>query len=941
MKKRLLALLAIFYCVGSSTLAHAAVPPDLGFGQRRLETLQNIAAKYQSKSSYSNCVELGFSTLELAAKIKLDAMGKPNGISAADAASDIATLADEAYRFTGTSSSPCTWENRGWPGAMLSALGLGYILHEWKGDLPQSTRDKIVHALGGHWMTNIPDYLSNLNINLVAGLLLGGEAIGKNSAIWQRGKQALDAIYARTILQGGIEMNAPLYSTYHYAGLMTMLALNDDAERQKARILLDYELIVQAHLYLPGGGLGAPQARDRHYGGALDGTPTGMHRVIGYLTGDTPYDPHETTPHLIGAVTGYQIPAVLRSIFLDKGDGYDFWAYTDGPAGRQRFTDNYDFGTGFDRIAPWQAVVLPGGQAMMGVNYGFRNQAIHVSMGIYAHAPDGSFPILYQYQPYIDGDTRDDASGGLPSGSGDTQPNDFVRELYDYQRMVYGRTMISIWDPTLQNKQAGVVRQEQNTRVHFPDYAAYGGQVRVDDASGWLVGKVGDAYIAYHPLGSVGVGPQHRDRLPEAGSFDTYQDSSFYFYRLDGRSGGIYEMATTDQFATIADYLADLKTRHLSFSKTDPMTASFDALDPETGQKVRIKLVYHDSPDERRFVDGQELTPEQALDHGFLNSPFVSVDPQTKVMRLQRGCYDRMVYDLKNATVSTEAPDYPDCMGLSRVGPIFSPIDYYGDRRNFQMRTDSKWSVINSGGDKRLFLEPEDLVEDGDRLGEWAVVKGRTFGDFTLSVDAKSFEDLSRNALADYAVIFGWQDPDNYYYMLANAHADESQLFVVQDGQHYQIGQSSKVLIPDTKWHHMQVARRGTTITVTFDGQQVLELDNPAFGEGSVGVGSYNDSALFDNFDVRAPDSGGDANQASDAGGADGGGLDAGVADASAPDASTSDAGWRDADAPASLGRDVQADGTCGCNLAGGRRVPALLLVVAAFGLLIPMRRIG
>lgn len=932
MRSGLPLLLIISFALLVPGLAAAEVPPDTTFAQRRVQTLQNMAADYRSKSSYSNCVELGFSAVNLAAKIKLYKMGQSGGISPADAADDIGVIADEAYRFAGTAQSECTWENRGWPGIMHAALGLGYILHEWKSELPQNVRDKIVHALGGHWMDNIPTFLSNLNISLVAGLLLGGEAVGTNSAIWQRGKQALDAIYERTVVQGGLEINAPLYSTYHFAGLMTLMALDDDATRQQARILLDYELLVQAHLYLPGGGLGAPQSRDRHYGGALDGSPTGMHRVIGYLTGDTPYDPDATTSHLIGAVTGYQLPDALRALLLDKGDGYTFWAYTDGPAGRHRFKNNYDFATGMGRIAPWQAVVLPGGSAMMGVNYGFRNQSIHVSMGVFARAPDGSFPILYQYQPYLDGDTRDDGNGGLPSGSGDTQPNDFVRELYDYQRMVYGRTMISIWDPTLQNKEAGVVRQEQNTRVHFPDYAAHGGQVRVGDASGWLVGEVGDAYIAYHPLGSVGVGPERRDRIPEAMSFDSYRDSPHYFYRLDGRSGGIYELATTDQFATLDDYLADLKTRHLSFSKSDPMTAEFDALEPDTGGKVRIKLVYADSPAERRFVDGQELSPEEALDHGFLDSPWVSVNPQSRLMRLQRDCYEPVVYDLANATVTTESPTYPECLGLSKVGPVFSPVAYYGDRRNWERKTASKWSVINRDGDKRLFLEPEDLVEDGQLPGEYALAKDRRFADFTMTLEAKTFEDLADNDAADYAVIFGYQDDQNYYFFLPNAHQDWSELFVVKDGQKTQLGRATATLIPDQGWHDLEVARAGSTITVAFDAQQVLQVDDTTFGEGRIGVGSYNDAVLFDNIDVHTPDApGGDAGRAVDAG-SDAAHPDADLSDAASNDAADMDAGERPSD--------VNGEGSCACRTAPRHTTNAFLLLAAlSFGSVLVWRR--
>ena len=47
-------------------------------------------------------------------------------------------------------------------------------------------------------------------------------------------------------------------------------------------------------------------------------------------------------------------------------------------------------------------------------------------------------------------------------------------------------------------------------------------------------------------------------------------------------------------------------------------------------------------------------------------------------------------------------------------------------------------------------------------------VRDRSFGDFSATVRARSNENLASNKQADLDLIFGWQDPNNYYFLMAN-----------------------------------------------------------------------------------------------------------------------------------------------------------------------------
>jgi hypothetical protein len=218
-------------------------------------------------------------------------------------------------------------------------------------------------------------------------------------------------------------------------------------------------------------------------------------------------------------------------------------------------------------------------------------------------------------------------------GSGlNDDPNDFTCELYDYERMVHGRTLLMLWDPTLRDKKAGVVRTHQDTRVHLPNWAALGGEMR--RAGDWRVGRLGDAYVAYHPLGNVVV-EEERD------------GGEWFYLRLAGPSGGIVELATPSDFATLDDYARDLGLRHVAFSKV-PLWAEVDALDPKSRKTIRVRLEYRP---EQRVVGGVEQSMENALAHGLMESPWARWDEVTRRLRIARPGYPSLLYDWDDAVV--------------------------------------------------------------------------------------------------------------------------------------------------------------------------------------------------------------------------------------------------------------------------------------------------
>lgn len=167
--------------------------------------------------------------------------------------------------------------------------------------------------------------------------------------------------------------------------------------------------------------------------------------------------------------------------------------------------------------------------------------------------------------------------------------------------------------------------------------------------------------------------------------------------------------------------------------------------------------------------------------------------------------------------------------------------------------TPSRWSVVSDSGDNALFLNttaysPLPIL----RLGEY-ILAPDSYADFSLKVDARSAESAG-NANADYALVFGFQDANNYYYMLFNKTLVNTKLSVVVAGERADLATATQGLTGN-EYNTAEVRRIGDTIEVWFDGNLVLQVTDTTYMSGRVGLGSFNDSAYFDN--IRITDSSG------------------------------------------------------------------------------------
>ena len=236
------------------------------------------------------------------------------------------------------------------------------------------------------------------------------------------------------------------------------------------------------------------------------------------------------------------------------------------------------------------------------------------------------------------------------------------------------------------------------------------------------------------------------------------------------------------------------------------------------------------------------------------------IEPVGVVGPLTRKILNALIGEAPIATTPTSVTTPPSTSNITTPvttsgATVFSTADAYsGDSVNYTPATASRWSVVNGIGEdvnnKKLFLNTSSYSErSGSRLGELTVLNGRSYSAFTLTMKARTNEALVPGTFNDFAVVFGYQNENNYNYMMFNSHAPYTQLHMVINGQRATLATATRAGILDTNEHTIEVIRSGLTVVVRVDGQEIVRaMDTRMAKSGLVGVGSFDDSAYFDDI---------------------------------------------------------------------------------------------
>lgn len=139
----------------------------------------------------------------------------------------------------------------------------------------------------------------------------------------------------------------------------------------------------------------------------------------------------------------------------------------------------------------------------------------------------------------------------------------------------------------------------------------------------------------------------------------------------------------------------------------------------------------------------------------------------------------------------------------------------------------------------------------------FAVYTGTTVKDGSVSV---RFKTISGNVDQAAGLIWRFRDADNYYIVRANALEDNIVLYKVEKGERLSLAPKGvpsrtygvKHTVPKQTWNALKVEFKGSTFTVFFDGQKIMEVIDATFNEaGKVGLWTKADSVThFDDFQI-------------------------------------------------------------------------------------------
>lgn len=183
---------------------------------------------------------------------------------------------------------------------------------------------------------------------------------------------------------------------------------------------------------------------------------------------------------------------------------------------------------------------------------------------------------------------------------------------------------------------------------------------------------------------------------------------------------------------------------------------------------------------------------------------------------------------------------------------VFSDIVNYGDLGNYDLTPGGfqKWAVVEDEGDARLKIMERPAPINGTP-GGLAMFNMETYGDFDITLKAKlnKIKSGALDPLADFIIAFGYEDGKNYSYMRFTGE-DINGFYLVDTSGAVEVGElNTTPAVGDTLYHDYRLVRTGTTVTASIDGVEYMSVTDDALGtEGMIGMGSYNDIALFDDF---------------------------------------------------------------------------------------------
>lgn len=196
-------------------------------------------------------------------------------------------------------------------------------------------------------------------------------------------------------------------------------------------------------------------------------------------------------------------------------------------------------------------------------------------------------------------------------------------------------------------------------------------------------------------------------------------------------------------------------------------------------------------------------------------------------------------------------------LAAEKLPPVYSD-DFEQGADHWEPTDAAAWKIekTDSGNVYSQFNKKSDYKPPHRSPLNIALLKDVLVSDFQLDAKVKSTHpDYGHR---DVCLFFGYQDPANFYYVHLGKQTDDhaNQIFIVDDKPRTKISlKTTDGTDWDDEWHHVRIVRKtgDGAIEIYFDDLEkpVMVAQDKTFTWGRVGIGSFDDTSAWDDFQLR------------------------------------------------------------------------------------------
>jgi hypothetical protein len=189
--------------------------------------------------------------------------------------------------------------------------------------------------------------------------------------------------------------------------------------------------------------------------------------------------------------------------------------------------------------------------------------------------------------------------------------------------------------------------------------------------------------------------------------------------------------------------------------------------------------------------------------------------------------------------------------------PLLFEDDFEKGAERWQPSDKAAWKITKSDKGQHYHQFQQSKIKTPFRSPfNFSLIKDLNLADFVF--EAKVLSTGKDGPHRDMCLFFGYQDASHFYYVHLAKKSDDhaNQIFIVNGADRVKIStKTSSGTAWDDKWHNVKITRnvQDGSIQIYWDDMKapVMTATDRTFTWGQVGIGSFDDSGLWDDVKIH------------------------------------------------------------------------------------------